>query len=184
MSLGSDEGFERLKLFSDQRRCCIIKFLSGSNAESYSLEDLQKSLLAKCNGCARPNHIKCKEGCNKPNLCKHLRVLEKWGLIFHDVGKQGKWFPIPQEIYVKILKCIEELDLLTSIGDHVSKIFLLYPPIKFEADENKKSIMLNQFSHHVKTLFEPKNFNLMSAKLTWKVYQKTIDLNLDLSKLV
>ena len=78
----------------------------------------------------------------------------------------------------------DEIERLVSIGAHVSSVFSLYPPITLEQDIKKKATMMNQFSDHMRALMEPKNFQLMSPQLTWKVYKRTIGLKLDLSMLI
>jgi hypothetical protein len=180
----SDEKSGLLKILSDQRRYCIIELLSKSSSKSYSLDALQKDFVIKCKECIKPDHTKCKEGCTKPNLCRNLRILEHAGLILHGMGKQDKWFPVPQHIYAEIMQRVDEIDRLVDIGTHVANVFSLHTRIEFEIEEYKRDKMLKEFSHHVSILFEPKNFRLMTPKLTWEVYKRIADLELDFSKIV
>lgn len=173
-----------LKILSDQRRYCIIELLSRSSSKSYSLDALQKDFFIKCKECNESGHTKCKEGCTKPNLCRNLRTLERTGLIIHGMGRQDKWFPVPQHIYAEILQRFDEINRLAAIGSHVANLFSLYTRIGFERDKKNKNEMLNEFSDHMSILMKPKNFRLLTPKLTWEVYKRMAKLELDFSKLV
>lgn len=171
MSTESNRQSQLLRALSDPTRFCIIEVLSEGKSHKLSVNNLQKDLLQK------------NKKLTGPNLCQHLRALEKAGLLNHEMGKQEKWFSAPKQIYVEILECAEEMERLVTICTHVLNAFLLHPRIKYAREEDKHA-MVNEFSNHVRTLLMPENFQLMDPKLTWEIYKRAAELKLELSELI